>query len=628
MNIPKIMRAGIIILLIILLAIIVRYFTIRSLRKPQVPLKTDDLTQQKIEKKDKVVHFEIKGGEESVRFKADKHYVGEDKNYHAEGNVEIIFLKKREGKDVFIYGNEVVYDKDWNHFVLSGQGKVKYEDLVIESVSLHYDNKRELFSTAKGVSFSSEGFSGTAQRLDYLMEQEKLQLQENVHLRLRPNLETSLPLIAQGKRLEYSRKSRQGMMDGGVRLFHGESRATASNLKFDLSADEENIRTLVLKGKAKALIREEEEENISSSGRPSSFSQSAMREVEAEEIELRAFPDFQKVQAVEASGDCSFKFVSSSGSFTHILAESVKFLFDQEGELREFQALKKARMIDQEENSEERRLIEGDALIIKDKTDVLLVKGKGPYEARVASSDSEVFAEEISISLDNNNLEVKKGVKVILNSKKGEEKRIGLFSKEYPVLINAKEMRYFDEQKRFLFNGDIKAWQEKRILLAEEIALYEETGKILSRGGVKSIFPHKPKDEEKEERVEISSDKMTYHPEQNLIFYEKRSSLKVKDIDLRAQSVSVYLGEEEGDMEKIIARENVVIVQNLGEGRGEEAIYDPDKESVVLLGNPVLIDKDRGITRGDKLTFYLADDRILVENKARERSATVIKREK
>ncbi len=628
MNIPKIMRAGIIILLVILLAIIVRYFTISSLRKPQVPVKTDDLTQQKIEEKDKVVHFEIKGGEESVRFKADKHYVGEDKNYHAEGNVEIIFLKKREGKDVFIYGNEVVYDKDWNHFVLSGQGKVKYKDLVIESVSLNYDNKRELFSTEKGVSFSSEGFSGTAQKLDYLMEQEKLHFQENVHLRLRPNLETSFPVIAQGKRLEYSRKSRQGMMDGGVRLFHGESRAAASNLKFELSEDEDNLRTLVLKGKAKAFIREEEKKDISSSRRPSPFSQSAMREVEAEEIELRAFPDFQKVQAVEASGNCSFKFVSSSGSFTHILAESVKFLFDQEGKLREFEALKKASMIDQEENSEERRLIEGDALIIKDKTDVLRVKGKGPYEARVSSSDSEVFAEEISIFLDNNNLEVKRGVKVVLNSKKGEKKRIGLFSKDQPVLINASEMRYFDEEKRFLFNGDIKAWQEKRILLAEEIVLYEDTGKILSTGGVKSIFPHKPKDEEKEERVEISSDKMTYRPEQNLIFYEKRSSLKVKDIDLRAQSVSVYLSEEEGDMEEIIARGNVVIVQNLGEGRGEEAIYDPDEESVVLLGNPVLIDKDRGITRGDKLTFYLADDRILVENRARERSATVIKREK
>jgi lipopolysaccharide transport protein LptA len=627
MNIPKIIRAGIVILLVVILAIIMRYFITSSLRKPHVPLKADVLTEQKIEKKDKVVHFEIKGGEESVRFKADKHYIGEDKNYHAEGNVEIIFLKKRDNKDIFIYGNEVVYDKDWNHFVLSGPGKVKFEDLVIESASLHYDNKKELFSTDEGVNFSSEGFSGTAQKLDYLMGQEKLLLQENVHLRLRPNLQTSFPLLVQGKNFEYSRKTRQGRIDGGVSLFHGESRAAASSLSFVLSADEENIRTLALEGKAKATIKEEEKKNSPSSSWPSAFSQSARRELEAEEIEIKAFPDLQRVQAVEARGDCSFKFVSSSGSFTHIRAESVKFLFDQNGELGGFEALKEARMVDQEGNSIEKRVVEGDSLTIKDGTNILRVRGKGPYEARVASSCSEVFAEEISISLDNNDLEVKSGVKVVLNSKKGEKKRVGLFSEEDPVLIKAKEMRYFDQEKRFLFNGDIKAWQEKRILLAEEIELYEETGKILSRGGIKSIFPHKPKNEEKEERVEISSDKMTYDPEQNLVFYEKRSSLKVKDIDLRAESILVYLSEEEGDVLKIIGREDVVIVQNLGEGRGEEAIYDPDKDSVVLLGNPVLVDKDRGITRGDKLTFYLADDRILVENKARERSVTVIKRE-
>jgi lipopolysaccharide transport protein LptA len=627
-NIPKIIRAGIVILLVIILAIIMRYFITSSLRKPQVPLKADDLTQQKIEKKDKVVHFEIKGGEESVRFKADRHYIGEDKNYHAEGNVEIIFLKKRDGKDVFIYGNEVVYDKDWNHFVLSGSGKVKFEDLVIESVSLHYDNKKELFSTAKGVNFSSEGISGTAQKLDYLLGQEKLLLRGNVHLRLRPIVQTSVPVLVQGKKFEYSRKTRQGRMDGGVSLFHGESRAAASNLSFVLSADEENIRTLALKGKAKAILREGERKNNPSSRWPSSFSQSARREVEAEEIEIMAFPDLQKVQAVEARGDCSFKFVSSSGSFTRIRAESVKFLFDRDGELAGFEALKEARMVDQEEKSAEKRVVEGDSLIIKDGTNVLGVKGKGPYEARVASSSSEIFAEEIFISLDNNNLEVKSGVKVVLNSKKGEKNRVGFFSEGDPVLIKAKQMRYFDQDKRFLFNGDIKAWQQKRTLLADEIALYEETGKILSRGGIKSIFPHKPKDEEKEERVEISSDKMTYDPEQNLVCYEKRSSLKVKDIDLQAESILVYLGEEEGDVLKIVAREDVVIDQNVGEGRGEEAIYDPDKDSVVLLGNPVLVDKDRGITRGDKLTFYLADDRILVENKARERSVTVIKREK
>ena len=50
MNFPRIMRAGIAILLLILLAIIVRYFMIRSLGESQADMKTDELTQQKREK--------------------------------------------------------------------------------------------------------------------------------------------------------------------------------------------------------------------------------------------------------------------------------------------------------------------------------------------------------------------------------------------------------------------------------------------------------------------------------------------------------------------------------------------------------------------------------------------------
>jgi lipopolysaccharide export system protein LptA len=120
---------------------------------------------------------------------------------------------------------------------------------------------------------------------------------------------------------------------------------------------------------------------------------------------------------------------------------------------------------------------------------------------------------------------------------------------------------------------------------------------------------------------------MTYFPEENLVVYQEKSSLAVRDATLWAQSISVYLGEEDADIQEIVARERVVIKQELGEAKGEEAIYDPEKESLVLLGNPVFIDKNRGRTEGDKLTFYMADGRILVENKDRERSVTIIKRE-
>ena len=189
-------------------------------------------------------------------------------------------------------------------------------------------------------------------------------------------------------------------------------------------------------------------------------------------------------------------------------------------------------------------------------------------------------------------------------------------------------MRYFYEKKRFLFKGNVKVWQEKKTLFADNVELYEETGEIFCTDNVISIFPHKPKEEKKEERIEISAAQMTFKPEENLILYEKKCTLKIKDLILYAQFVYVYLKENMEDMKETIARGKVIIVQDVGEARGKEARYDPDKETIILLGNPVLEDKERGITKGDKLTFFLADGRIFVENKGKERSVTVIKRER
>ena len=58
---------------------------------------------------------------------------------------------------------------------------------------------------------------------------------------------------------------------------------------------------------------------------------------------------------------------------------------------------------------------------------------------------------------------------------------------------------------------------------------------------------------------------------------------------------------------------------------GQEAVYNVAQEIVVLSGKPVLIDKTRGKVEGHKLTFHLADDRIIVENRDGERSEAVIK---
>jgi lipopolysaccharide transport protein LptA len=626
MNLIKALRLGIGLLLLAILAVVVRYFLARSQAETQTTVGPEKIVQQKVDKKEDIEYLGTKENEKINWIKADKNYFGEDNLIHLEGNVQVVFFKKIEGKDVSLSGDEVAYDKDMNNFLITGHVKARYKDVLIESVLLHYDNKQEIFWTDNGASFSSPRLEGSAQKMVYSMKEKKIELRENIDLHFKPKLETSLPVVIKGNELRYSRETKSGRMEGGVQLFRGESQATASSMEFELNPDEDFVRTLILKGKVKGYFKAEEKKDISSQSKSSFFARSSKREFEAEEIELKSFPDLSAIQDIEARENCSFKFISASEGFTQIMADTVKYTFDREGNLQKFQAIKNAKMIDQGEKAEEQRLISAETFIIEGNTDLLQVKGKAPFEASISSSASDVLAEEFTFFLDKKDVEGKSGVKVVLKPKEGEE-NLGIFSKKRPVFIRADKMRYFDEQKRFLFNGNIKAWQEKKVLLAGEVDISEQTRKMACAGKVRCVLPHKAK-EKKEEMIEISSERMLYEPEENAVLYQGGSVFKAKEFDFEAQSVSVYLNEDGEDMKRAVARGQVTTHQNSYEGKGEEAVYDPKEETIVLSGNPLFEDKDMGVTKADKLTFLLADGRILIENKGRKRSVTVIKRER
>jgi len=625
LSFTRIFRIGAVVLLLFVLAIIFIYFVKRSRRESQPPVEAPQITQSKIEKKDYVEHLEFKGEKGNLQVRAKKHFVDDENWNHLKGDVEVIFFKKREGKDLFIYGDEVIYDKEWNHFRLSGRVRVKFKDMMVKTVLLNYDRKKDSFRSDKGVHVSSKKLQGFAQKVIYFVDQERVELEGKINLEIKPNIETAFPLIARGKRLDYSQKERWGTMEGDVRLFHGESRGSADFLRFDLSPDGENIKTVLLKGKVKAILVNQGEENDSSSGQSSFFDQCVKREVRADEVELQAFQDISEVQAVKAKGNCSFKFISSSGSFRLFQAEDIRFTFDSDRDLEDFIALKDARMTDQDEESGERRIVEGYTMTFKGRSEAFQIKGQEQIRARAMLANSEIIAEQLELFLDNKDLEAEGSVRITLESQNEKKESIGFFSEKEPIFIIAQKMRYSGTSKRFIFNKDVKIWQEKKIQHAEIVVMNEEKGEIICLYGVKSIFPHKPREKEDEEKVEISAESMEYMPDEKLILYRNKCALKVRDFSLNSLTVTVELEEEEAEVKEVVAQKDVVIIQKGSEGRGEEAIYDPDEETVVLLGNPVLIDKNKGMTKGDKLTFYIADGRIVVENKEKERSETVIK---
>jgi lipopolysaccharide transport protein LptA len=621
-NPARLIRFLVVVSLLVLLAWIGWNFATHSRKRQKIPVELEHITSQRVEKREKIEHFEIKGAKENFKVRADQHYMGEDDRYHLEGNVEVVIFKRSEETDIFLSAQEIVYDGEWNHFFVSGGARVEFEDIVIQTPSLDYDNKREVFTTDEGAAFTSQTISGSAQRMFYSMAKERLRLNESVFLKIKPRLETSFPFEIEGDRLDYNRKKNKGKMEGHVFLIHGKSQAWAESVEFELYGRAEQMKNMYFKGQVRALIEEEEREE-DPSGETALIPQGTKREILADELSLRGFKDVPKVHSWEAKGGCSLKFFSSGEGFSLIEGEKLEFVINRKGRLKSFKATKNTKITEQGETPGEVRIVEGETLVTT-KDDILEVKGTKRRRPRIMVKEGEIQADEAYIELEKKDFEVTGDVKMSLQLAKGENENIGFFSKEQPIFITSGRMRFSDEKQRFLFKEGTKMWQGRETLMAGTVGILLGEGKILCSEGVKTVVPYKPKDRE-EEILEISAEIMEFTPEENLISFEGKASLALKNINLEAQTIEVLLGDEPGDIKEILGHDKAVIVQDRREGRGKEAVYDVAKDSVVLTGNPVLIDKDQGEIRGDKLTFHMGDGRIVVENKDRERSVTVIK---
>ena len=611
-------------LLVVLVAIGVSFVT-RSKRQVRIPQVSKKIEEQKIDKKEKAELIEFEGEKAKLLGKADRHYIGEDGFYHMEGNVEITFFDRSEGEDILLRGKEIVHDQQWTHFWLKGQATIKFKDLTIESLLLEYDAQKRVFWSDTGIRFLSQKISGKASECKYILHGKRVLLRRDVHLEFMPSQEMAHPLVIETQLFEYFVGKGQGKAEGGVKLFHGKSHSSAGLIEFKLSVSREQIKSLLLKEKVKITLRDEFHKSDLFTDQDALPLYGETCEIEAEEISIRGFVNLPQIQKLEASGGSSFKFISDSGSFTHLVGEEMEFILNHSGKLRKLSVRGQALITEDDMERGYPRYIEGQALSIQEDTNILNVEGKNALKARIRSQDSEVSAQQISLFLKSNDFEAKENIEVVLYPSKTSDRAIGFFSKENLVFIIADDVRYSEKQRRFVFSGEVKLWQTTEMVMTRMLRLDIEKGSIRARGGIKSILPYQPKGKQQEEKLSIDAEEMDFDPEKNLILYKNKVVLKEKNVKLSAQTLLIALDKEGGKIETISAQEDVAVFQGNYEGRGEKARYDLENEVLTVVGNPVLIDKDKGKIEGSKLTFYMADDRIVIENEDSERSKTVIK---
>jgi lipopolysaccharide export system protein LptA/lipopolysaccharide export system protein LptC len=203
-----------------------------------------------------------------------------------------------------------------------------------------------------------------------------------------------------------------------------------------------------------------------------------------------------------------------------------------------------------------------------------------------------------------------------------------------------------------LYTGHARLWQGDSTLEADEIELNRTARQLDARGNVRAVFqavaasqassasgaPQTPRvantsapaTPPRPELWRVRSETLTYWDEQNKAHLERGFTAESSRTAIAGRSGDLFFKPSNsgatGNTQRLdhaIAIGNVTVRKDDTRGTGERGEYDAVAGKFVLSGgNPTIYDTSGNSTRGRQLTFFLADDTILVESEQGTRTLT------
>jgi lipopolysaccharide transport protein LptA len=119
---------------------------------------------------------------------------------------------------------------------------------------------------------------------------------------------------------------------------------------------------------------------------------------------------------------------------------------------------------------------------------------------------------------------------------------------------------------------------------------------------------------------------MVYEESALRVVYTGEVAIRQGDVRTRSPEAVVTLGQEGDAIDRVTAGEPVEVEQGARRATGARGTYTPADETVVLVGDKVVLhDVDRRV-EGRILTFAVGSDRIRVDGREEVRSEAVFKR--
>ena len=244
-------------------------------------------------------------------------------------------------------------------------------------------------------------------------------------------------------------------------------------------------------------------------------------------------------------------------------------------------------------------------------------------QAMVRDAGSETHAPKITFFQSTGEIEAEGPVR----STDFASKSTSLQMSSVPANLSADHMRANSKTGRAVYTGHARLWQGASVLEAEMIELLRPSRILNATGNVRAVFPQAPQPGASPGSApvwHISSGLLTYWDAEDRAHLEKDVFVQSADQKMRSPQLELFFTRTGADKQgsggssqisRAVGTGGVVVEQGGRRGTAERGLYTAADEKFVLTGGtPTLFDPVEGTTTGRELTFYRADDTIVVDS--------------
>ena len=658
-------RGGLLVGMAVLAAVVTRSLS-QSSRAPHPVIEsspTDGESPTTATRMEGFTHFRMEMGETKFSVKAKSYTGKEGEEMHLQG-VEVQFAYMAKGKPgtSTITADESIYTPTLQKAIFTGNVHVVTDDgFILDTPSLVYRGDKNLSRTEDPVRFQRKDLAGTATGVVYDAAARRLELLADVVLRLTDP--DNPPMDIKSARAVFERQEGLLKFIDSVEVVQGGDRLTAGRFLVNIADDTQAVY------RAQAA----DDFNLWMGGGPlvpGLVPQTAgrgPRHLAGKKLDLWFRPD-RTLQEATAGPDAVLTIMPGKGDPPEkrvLKARFLSFAFDEKGKLSELRGQKDSSFV--AAPIPPSKLIgrtltcqgfiarvepaTGEPTLIEFSKDVVFVQGtqratsdtayfEGPKSALSlqdgptltdSGPGSKLTAKVIEIGTRTGDVQAHDDVRHVLD-KPGAAG--GLFGGTGgTTLLASDRFEYVSATKVASYRQSAILRTGKDEIRADEIRIQEQAGGKRRLDAAGSVISRSHPVAEKgagkaPATVEGRATEMTYEEARNEIVYTGDVVIKQGDIQTTSPKATLKLIAGGNAIDTLVAGEPVEVQQGVRRATGTRATYTPGTETMLLVGEKVVLKDPTQELSGRSLTFHVGDARILVDGRDQVRTELIIRQDK